>query len=109
MKIKVIVPPKRKYSVWIKGQILASLNTFQHMWISKGKYDETACRVFTGNASKDSDDAGSQSVQCCLVASLVCLRFWSSCLFFFPFYFRYLEFSNALFLSYTQYFFWSPY
>jgi actin len=41
MKIKVIAPPERKYSVWIGGSILASLGTFQQMWISKAEYDET--------------------------------------------------------------------
>ncbi|VDM44067.1 unnamed protein product [Toxocara canis] len=35
MKIKMIAPPERKYSVWIGGSILASLSTFQQMWISK--------------------------------------------------------------------------
>ena len=39
MKIKVIVPPERKYSVWIGGSILASLSTFQNMWITKEEYD----------------------------------------------------------------------
>uniref|UniRef100_Q7M3Y6 Actin homolog fat, testicular (Fragments) n=1 Tax=Pisaster ochraceus TaxID=7612 RepID=Q7M3Y6_PISOC len=28
MKIKIIAPPERKYSVWIGGSILASLSTF---------------------------------------------------------------------------------
>uniref|UniRef100_A0A9L0IRY3 Actin, cytoplasmic 1 n=1 Tax=Equus asinus TaxID=9793 RepID=A0A9L0IRY3_EQUAS len=41
MKIKIIVPPERKYSVWIGGSILASLSTFQQMWISKQEYDES--------------------------------------------------------------------
>ncbi|CAF1055256.1 unnamed protein product, partial [Didymodactylos carnosus] len=41
MKIKIIAPPKRKYSVWIGGSILASLSTFQQMWISKQEYDES--------------------------------------------------------------------
>ena len=40
MKIKIIAPTKRKYSVWIGGSILASLSTFQQMWISKQEYDE---------------------------------------------------------------------
>eukprot|EP00057_Strongylocentrotus_purpuratus_P034818 XP_796638.3 PREDICTED: actin, cytoplasmic [Strongylocentrotus purpuratus] len=40
MKIKIIAPPERKYSVWIGGSILASLSTFQNMWISKQEYDE---------------------------------------------------------------------
>merc|ERR1719411_1696201 len=34
------LPPERKYSVWIGGSILASLSTFQQMWISKQEYDE---------------------------------------------------------------------
>merc|ERR1712125_179141 len=41
MKIKVVAPPERKYSVWIGGSILASLSTFQQMWISKEEYDES--------------------------------------------------------------------
>ncbi|CAI4224846.1 unnamed protein product [Auanema sp. JU1783] len=41
MKIKIIAPPERKYSVWIGGSILASLSTFQQMWISKQDYDES--------------------------------------------------------------------
>jgi actin beta/gamma 1 len=41
MTVKVIAPPERKYSVWIGGSILASLSTFQQMWISKEEYDES--------------------------------------------------------------------
>jgi len=41
MKIKIIAPPERKYSVWIGGSILASLSTFQQMWISKAEYEES--------------------------------------------------------------------
>jgi actin-related protein len=41
MKIKIVAPPERKYSVWIGGSILASLSTFQQMWISKEEYDES--------------------------------------------------------------------
>ncbi|KAL0338315.1 UNVERIFIED_CONTAM: actin [Sesamum angustifolium] len=39
MKIKVVAPPERKYSVWIGGSILASLSTFQQLFpkISLGK------------------------------------------------------------------------
>eukprot|EP00994_Dinema_validum_P007963 NODE_690_length_1426_cov_218.259985_g513_i0.p1 GENE.NODE_690_length_1426_cov_218.259985_g513_i0~~NODE_690_length_1426_cov_218.259985_g513_i0.p1 ORF type:complete len:224 (-),score=68.38 NODE_690_length_1426_cov_218.259985_g513_i0:100-771(-) len=40
MKIKVVAPPERKYSVWIGGSILSSLSTFQNMWIKKEEYDE---------------------------------------------------------------------
>lgn len=35
MKVKIVAPPERKYSVWIGGSILSSLSTFQQMWISK--------------------------------------------------------------------------
>merc|ERR1712028_175889 len=41
MKIKVVAPSERKYSVWIGGSILSSLSTFQQMWISKAEYDES--------------------------------------------------------------------
>merc|ERR1712232_78202 len=41
IKIKVVAPPERKYSVWIGGSILASLSTFQQMWISKEEYDDS--------------------------------------------------------------------
>ncbi|EIM85397.1 actin 2 [Stereum hirsutum FP-91666 SS1] len=40
MRVKVIAPPERKYSVWIGGSILASLSTFQTMWCTKQEYDE---------------------------------------------------------------------
>eukprot|EP00918_Siedleckia_nematoides_P017330 GHVU01037233.1.p2 GENE.GHVU01037233.1~~GHVU01037233.1.p2 ORF type:complete len:101 (-),score=22.09 GHVU01037233.1:165-467(-) len=40
MKIKVVAPPERKYSVWIGGSILSSLSTFQGQWITKDEYDE---------------------------------------------------------------------
>jgi actin len=33
MKIKVVAPPERKYSVWIGGSILASLSTFQQVCV----------------------------------------------------------------------------
>ena len=41
MKVKVIAPPERKYSVWIGGSILSSLSTFNSMWITKEEYDES--------------------------------------------------------------------
>lgn len=41
VKIKVVAPPERKYSVWIGGSILASLSTFQQMWITKAEYEES--------------------------------------------------------------------
>ena len=41
IKIKIIAPPERQYSVWIGGSILASKSIFQQMWISKNEYDES--------------------------------------------------------------------
>jgi len=41
MAIKIVAPPERKYSVWIGGSILASLSTFEEMWITKSEYDES--------------------------------------------------------------------
>ena len=38
--VRVIAPPERKYSVWIGGSILASLNTFQSNWITREEYEE---------------------------------------------------------------------
>jgi actin-related protein len=40
MKIKIVAPPERKYSVWIGGSILASLTSFQNMWVTKQEYLE---------------------------------------------------------------------
>jgi len=45
MKIKIVAPPERKYSVWIGGSILSSLSTFQQMWISKQEYDESGPQI----------------------------------------------------------------
>merc|ERR1711953_228881 len=41
IKVKVVAPPERKYSVWIGGSILSSLSSFQEMWVSKDEYDES--------------------------------------------------------------------
>ncbi len=40
IKVKVVAPEERKYSVWIGGSILASLASFQQMWISRAEFDE---------------------------------------------------------------------
>lgn len=40
IRTKVYAPPERPYLVWIGGSILASLSTFQNLWISKEEYDE---------------------------------------------------------------------
>jgi actin len=45
VRVRVVAPPERKYSVWIGGSILASLSTFQNMWISKQEYDESGSGI----------------------------------------------------------------
>lgn len=40
MRVKVVANPDRKYAVWVGGSILASLESFQHMWISKEDFEE---------------------------------------------------------------------
>lgn len=44
-KVKVIAPPERKYSVWIGGSILASLSTFDTMYINKLDYMEEGAGI----------------------------------------------------------------
>ncbi|KAH9398086.1 Actin-like 6A [Tyrophagus putrescentiae] len=42
-KFKVVAnntPTERKYGAWIGGSILASLGTFQQLWVSKTEYEE---------------------------------------------------------------------
>lgn len=40
LKIRISAPPERKLSTWIGGSILASLSTFQQMWITKAEYED---------------------------------------------------------------------
>ena len=45
MKVKVVAPPERKYSVWIGGSILSSLSTFASMWVKKEEYEESGATI----------------------------------------------------------------
>lgn len=45
MRVKVVAQPERKYAVWIGGSILASLDSFKDMWITKKDYDEVGSHV----------------------------------------------------------------
>eukprot|EP01121_Diplochlamys_sp_Union-15-3_P004585 TRINITY_DN1476_c0_g1_i6.p1 TRINITY_DN1476_c0_g1~~TRINITY_DN1476_c0_g1_i6.p1 ORF type:complete len:473 (-),score=93.50 TRINITY_DN1476_c0_g1_i6:82-1500(-) len=45
MKIKIVAPPERKYSVWIGGSILASLPSFANMWITSDEYEENGVAI----------------------------------------------------------------
>lgn len=44
MSIKILAP-RGSNSAWIGGSILASLSTFQQMWISKQEYDESGPQI----------------------------------------------------------------
>jgi len=43
--VHVIAPPDRKYSVWNGGSLMASMSSFQQMWISKQEYDDSGASV----------------------------------------------------------------
>ncbi|KAA0704347.1 Beta-centractin Actin-related protein 1B [Triplophysa tibetana] len=45
VKIKISAPQERLYSTWIGGSILASLDTFKKMWVSKKEYEEDRARA----------------------------------------------------------------
>jgi actin len=45
VKVRVIAPPERKFSVWIGGSILASLSSFQQQWITREEYNEIGARI----------------------------------------------------------------
>jgi actin len=40
-RVRIVAPEERKFSVWIGGSILASLSTYQSMWITKQEYEES--------------------------------------------------------------------
>merc|ERR1712188_342766 len=41
IKIRVIAPAERRFSVWIGGSILSSLSSFQTLWVTKAEFEET--------------------------------------------------------------------
>lgn len=45
VEVRIIAPPERQYSVWIGGSILASLKTFQKMWVSRKEFEEQGPEV----------------------------------------------------------------
>ena len=52
MKVKIIAPPERKYSVWIGGSILASLSTFNKCGFQNKNTTNLVHPLFTTNVSK---------------------------------------------------------
>ena len=47
IKIRISAPQERLYSTWIGGSILASLDTFKKMWVSKKEYEDEGARSIT--------------------------------------------------------------
>merc|ERR1712130_478189 len=45
MPVNVIAPAERKYSTWIGGSVLASLSTFEQMWVTKEEYDSSGPQI----------------------------------------------------------------
>lgn len=43
--VQILAPQERMYSTWIGGSILASLENFKKMWISKREYEEEGVRA----------------------------------------------------------------
>jgi centractin len=45
IRIQISAPQERLYSTWIGGSILASLDTFKKMWVSKREFEEEGQRA----------------------------------------------------------------
>ena len=45
VRIKIIAPVERKFSIWIGGSVLSTLATFQSNWITKEEYNEQGTAV----------------------------------------------------------------
>uniref|UniRef100_A0A914WPE1 Uncharacterized protein n=3 Tax=Plectus sambesii TaxID=2011161 RepID=A0A914WPE1_9BILA len=45
VKIRIAAPQERLYSTWIGGSILASLDTFRKMWVSKKEYEDEGKKI----------------------------------------------------------------
>ncbi|XP_074641037.1 alpha-centractin [Tubulanus polymorphus] len=44
IKLRISAPQERLYSTWIGGSILAALDTFKKMWVSKREYEDEGVR-----------------------------------------------------------------
>lgn len=45
LKVRVIAPAERKFSIWIGGSVLAALATFQASWITRAEYEEAGAAI----------------------------------------------------------------
>jgi actin-related protein len=48
-RIRIVAVPERKFAAWIGGSILASLSTFERMWITKQEYNESGPSIIHRN------------------------------------------------------------
>lgn len=44
-KIRISAPQERLYSTWIGGSILASLDNFKRIWVTKKEWEQEGARV----------------------------------------------------------------
>lgn len=44
-RVRVVAHPDRKYAVWVGGSILASLSSFNDMWVTKEEFEECGAAV----------------------------------------------------------------
>lgn len=45
LNLQISAPQERLYSTWIGGSILASLDTFKKMWVSKREYEDDGVKA----------------------------------------------------------------
>jgi actin beta/gamma 1 len=45
VRVKIIAPMERKYSIWIGGSVLSTLATFQASWIHQAEYQEVGSSI----------------------------------------------------------------
>ncbi|XP_022230781.1 actin-like protein 53D [Drosophila obscura] len=44
-RIKIKACPERRFAVWLGGSVLASLSSFQDMWINRSEYEEVGASI----------------------------------------------------------------
>ncbi|KAG2388023.1 hypothetical protein C9374_000873 [Naegleria lovaniensis] len=47
VRLRIVAPPERKYSVWMGGSIISSLSSFQDRWIKRADYEEFGCDLLS--------------------------------------------------------------
>jgi len=47
VKVRILAPQERLYSTWIGGSILASLDTFRKIWVSKQAYESQGKQIIS--------------------------------------------------------------